>query len=224
MLHSNIQQKVKEFFEEIEMDKHHRLRSWEYCYEFFRKSPTDIDKACLHLGFYLASWGMYRGSGFLLHKDYLIHEDLVTELLSPQYNLIKNITADDLPLTEKSDKVEAIFSLKEEIKKHYKRKNIFVFRKGTKTEASVTDTVITKILMGTLGCTPAYDRFFISGLEKENIEFTSFTPLHFSRMTEFCEKHKSSFREAKNYHRHASIEYPIMKIIDMYFWKLGGGK
>src|ERR1700724_165165 len=50
---------------------HDRDRSWEHCYRYFRSADAstirkDHDQAALQLGFYLASWGMYRGSSFLL--------------------------------------------------------------------------------------------------------------------------------------------------------------
>ena len=51
--------------------------SWEHCYEFFREHRGDLrrvrDTAALQLGSYLASWGMYRGSSFLLQRPYTAH-------------------------------------------------------------------------------------------------------------------------------------------------------
>lgn len=35
----------------------------------------------MHLAFYLASWGMLRGSSFLLQKDYLIHNYFIEEVV-----------------------------------------------------------------------------------------------------------------------------------------------
>lgn len=40
----------------------------------------------MQLTFYLASWGMYRGSSFLLQKDYKVHVPVVEELLKAHYN------------------------------------------------------------------------------------------------------------------------------------------
>lgn len=45
----------------------------------------------LQLAFYLASWGMYRGSSFLLQKDYRIHIPVVKELLRNKYNPLARI-------------------------------------------------------------------------------------------------------------------------------------
>ena len=58
-----------------------RYKSWEYCYHSFisarNSSSPDYDILSLHLAFYLASWGMYRGSSFLLQKDYKIHTPIL---------------------------------------------------------------------------------------------------------------------------------------------------
>ncbi len=53
----------------------HRNSSFDYCYNYFRSNNAeailrDKEKSCAILGFYLASWGMMRGSSFLLQKSY----------------------------------------------------------------------------------------------------------------------------------------------------------
>ena len=66
------------FYEKIDENSenfvpNHRFKSWEHNYRIFceerEKTNPDIDKLSIHLSFYLASWGMYRGSSFLLQKD-----------------------------------------------------------------------------------------------------------------------------------------------------------
>jgi hypothetical protein len=69
----SISQQIQAFHDEITKDDHHRYRSWEHCYGFFQRvGRQDIiaqrDDAAVQLGFYLASWGMYRGSSFLLQS------------------------------------------------------------------------------------------------------------------------------------------------------------
>ena len=61
-------------------DPANRGRSWDRCYSFFQryhelsreKQKAKKELACLHLGFFLASWGMFRGSGSLMQKEYTI--------------------------------------------------------------------------------------------------------------------------------------------------------
>ena len=70
-----------ECYDSMKDDPHHRYLSWEYCHEAFRLNrrpqiDATIDYLCLHLAWYLASWGMLRNS-FLMQKDYKIHADVL---------------------------------------------------------------------------------------------------------------------------------------------------
>ncbi len=62
-----------------------RYTSFDYCFNYFQAfhgagdtaalaAPVNLQLSCLHLSFYLASWGMLRGSAELLQKSarYLI--------------------------------------------------------------------------------------------------------------------------------------------------------
>jgi hypothetical protein len=61
-------------------DPSQRYASYDYCYNYFRSfadsdqtielaSGENKQNSCLQLGFYLASWGMYRGSSQLLQES-----------------------------------------------------------------------------------------------------------------------------------------------------------
>ena len=70
-------QLIKDYFNETVIDEHGRYLSWRHCYKAFGENRNKVDDStidylCLHLAFYLASWGMYRASTFLLEKDYKI--------------------------------------------------------------------------------------------------------------------------------------------------------
>ena len=70
MTRTDIETIVGEFKSESEADD--RYTSFDYCYNYFRTTndlTKDIEKSCLSLGFYLASWGMFRASSFLLQKS-----------------------------------------------------------------------------------------------------------------------------------------------------------
>lgn len=86
---------ILKYYENIEADKNHRLKSWEHCYTQFKAvfnknelSVTDRDYLSLHLAFYLASWGMYRGSSFILERDYKVFYGVVEMHfnMNPKYN------------------------------------------------------------------------------------------------------------------------------------------
>jgi len=130
---------------------HTRYRSWEHCYKAFQDSrnyPDKVDYLCLHLAWYLASWGMLRNS-FLLDHDYLVHKPVVIELVSEKYELLyqSEHTAEIIPLTLEAAKT---------IRRSY-------------GDSPVTDTLITKILLGVFGCTPAYDRYFKDSARKYKV-------------------------------------------------------
>ena len=89
-------QNVLAFYEYIVNDPHHRYRSWDHCYSYFQglvpsSTKKDIDLASVHLAFYLASWGMYRGSSFIIWKDYQIHIPTIRTLLEQQYRPLRNL-------------------------------------------------------------------------------------------------------------------------------------
>ncbi|EKP5905647.1 hypothetical protein P3Z29_001652, partial [Campylobacter upsaliensis] len=90
----------------------------------------------------------------------------------------------------------------------------------------ISNTLITKILLGIFGCTPAYDRFFVNGLKKHNINNNKI-PIQYCEdsyigIIDLIDRCKSSFKFPKiplKYNK--NIYYPDMKIMDMYFWILG---
>lgn len=84
MLNADISNKVKEFQEKNKNED--RNASFDYCYNYFRNSSADeieqnIEKSCLHLMSYLASWGMLRGSSFLLKKSIKYYETLIKYII-----------------------------------------------------------------------------------------------------------------------------------------------
>ncbi|MCF6276651.1 MAG: hypothetical protein L3J07_02255 [Candidatus Magasanikbacteria bacterium] len=212
---TSINQTISSFYKNINNDNNHRYKSWEHCYLYFIKNEKDIDVdiACLHLSFYLASWGMYRGSSPLLWKDYLIHKPVVEKILK-NYKYLQKFNY------EKKEHINSFFELKKDIKECYEKEIIVVKNKDNKYIAS--DTLITKILLGTLGCVPAYDKYFKDGLKEEEIKPLSFTKKSINEIIKFYKENKVEFDKAqKSIKNIGKINYPIMKLIDMYFWQIG---
>jgi hypothetical protein len=203
---SDIFDTIITYYDNSHRDPHDRELSWDHCYRFFQTKPIDCKLASLHLGFYLASWGMYRGSGFLLDKDYLVHMCAVTELLKGEYAELNNLNFDRVDKT-----ITLLFSLAEKIKRSYK-------------DNEATETLVTKILLGTLACVPAYDGLLKSGLRQKNIQ-QAFSENGFRKLIGFCLSHSDEFEKARRYISNESneFEYPMMKVVDMYFWSKGGG-
>jgi len=216
----DIEKNIMNFFQQLINDKNHRYKSWEHCFLYFSQDINKIDKkiACLHLSFYLASWGMYRGSSFLLWKDYLIHYEVVKEIL--KYKHLQNIDFNHFDAEDKNFK--DIFELSKFIKNWYQNNIKFIPGKPKK-EINVTDTLITKILLGTLGCVPAYDRFFKNGLKIKNIQpYTKLSRKSFLEVIKFYQENRNDFLKVqKTIEEKVGAKYPMMKLVDMYFFNLG---
>jgi hypothetical protein len=215
-----IEENIIQFYKSMVSDSQHRYSSWENCYLYFRKKKksgtktiTDLD--CLQLGFYLASWGMYRGSSFLLDKSYKVHKPIIKELLKKEYEKLWNIDIGEL--TSESKEIILLFELLETLKNIYVRQN--------NTKKKVTDTLITKIFLGTLCCTPAYDRYFKNGCKKKKIRpHSNFSIKSLIKIVEHYKQNKNEFKSASEIiFKLGHIKYPPMKLIDMYFWKVGKG-
>lgn len=227
-----------------------RYKSWEWCHaafirykDVYKKAEDEKEKdkiveyLSLHLAFYLASCGMYRGSSFLLQRDYKAHKKAVQYILnlSEDYNLLWDyepsseediIKAKDLLFGKNNDKNSGVYY---EIGKTYGKINKKSGKSDNDDEDITSDTLVTKIIMGTFGCVPAFDRFLKKGIsyykkatktEKidgynltQNIENKDHST--FIALAKLASKNKDDFKIE------SEIKYPPMKCVDMYFWEIG---
>ena len=93
--------------------------------------------------------------------------------------------------------------------------------KGIELKNKLSDTLITKILMGTLGCVPAYDRYFIDGIKKQKIAIGNYNIKSILQLVEFYEKYSEPLESVREKMKVADMLYPQMKILDMGFWQVG---
>ena len=208
------------FYDDARAIENGRSRSWEHCYRVFRDARTDpspdFDYLSLHLAFYLASWGMYRGSCFIFHKDYKVHTPIVEEILKPEYDCLFGLACTDVrnddvwaQLKELSDYISDYFHrIREEVRGHA-------------VASQVSPVLITKILMGTLGCVPAYDRFFVDGIKKYKVTMQEYSRNSLLKLVDFYEEHNDRLEEARRGMRVGDLIYPQMKLLDMGFWQVG---
>ncbi|HEL2028342.1 hypothetical protein [Streptococcus suis] len=208
------------FYNALKTDKNGRYRSWEYCYSHFIKArgskDVDYDYLSLQLAFYLASWGMYRGSSFLLQKDYKIHIPVVKELLSEKYDTLSGIECSDLRKESNQKLLQDINSFLEQ---YYDKIRREVKEQDLKNKLSFT--LITKILMGTLGCVPAYDRYFIAGIKNKKVATGNYNIKSIMQLVDFYEKNADQLEYAREKMEIEGLLYPQMKMIDMGFWQIG---
>lgn len=211
------------FYNRLREDENGRYKSWEYCYKIFNEAHNScnidenfIDYLCLHLSFYLASWGMYRGSSFLLQRDYKIHKPIIKILLEEKYSSLWGIQINEYKTKDNQEKLQEIVS---RISQIYNEIRLSV--KEATPKNNVSNTLITKVLMGTLGCVPAYDRYFIAGIKKEKVASGNFNIKSILELVNFYNEYYDEFENARKQMSAYGIEYPQMKILDSCFWQIG---
>ena len=208
------------FYEDARANENGRSRSWEHCYRVFRDARTDPSPDCdylsLHLAFYLASWGMYRDSSFLLQKDYKVHTPIVEKILKPEYDCLFGLACADLRKSEVQEMLETVYDY---IANHFGPMRDQVA--GREVATPVSPVLITKILMGTLGCVPAYDRFFQDGVATYKVTTQEYSRNSLLKLVDFYEEHNDRLEEARRGMRVGDLTYPQMKLLDMGFWQVG---
>jgi len=208
----NLKRTIGAYHGEVAGDPHHRFRSWEHCYKFFRRiTPARIleerDQAALQLGFYLASWGMYRNS-FLLQHAYTVHlgavDCLATPALTPLWEVDVGMRSGHASLAP------TILAAVNCVKEAYS------------PFGQATDTLVTKVLLGTIGCLPACDRFFTDGFKRAGFNYSWVNARFVKRILQFCSDNAADLRaEQQRIETSSGIIYPFMKLADMYFWQIG---
>ena len=198
----------------------HRYASFDYCFNFFQNSTAnelkqDIEKSCLQLAFYLASWGMLRGSSFLLQKSTKHYEPLIRyfiELKELNHNIwridINNYTDENITrVIDVYKTIQKLFISDETNNRHL--------------------VLVTKIMLGVFECIPAYDRYFTNTFKeifKTRCGFTTVNKESLLCLKEFYEFNSSSLDKLQSNIQtidfttgnQTSIKYTKAKIIDMY--------
>ncbi len=142
-----------------------RFASWDYCFNYFQSfreggSIADIAAtenmllSCLHLGFYLASWGMFRGSSGLRSRSLKQFEPVV-KLIARTPNEVWVIDTHCYSEAVCHKLVGIADDIGEAL--HYPD--------GTWP----TRTLATKIMLGVFGNVPAFDSRVVAGLRKTGL-------------------------------------------------------
>jgi hypothetical protein len=212
-----IHEKIQQYYSGM-ADEHHRYRSWEHYYRYFHwltpeSAVANRETAALHLGFYLASWGMYRGSSFLLQRGYTAHYGVIEKIFQPQF---RSLWAREFGTTNNdTDLIPTILDAVEVIRDAYR---------PVADSREATDTLVTKVVLGTFGSLPACDRYFISGFKKAGYSCSGLNPRFATQLLAFTGGHRSELlEEQRTIERIGGIKYPLMKLVDMYFWQIGAG-
>lgn len=211
----------------------HRFASWDYCYGlaqcmYARKkdlTDSDYDYMALNLAFYLASWGMYRGSSFLLDKSYKIHIEPVKLIFSKDELWKGSLSSSELTVFGKE--LANIYGVGDEVK-----------ASNDGISGNMTDTLFTKILLGLTGNIIAYDRYCKTALSFlgcgrnffRTSRDTSWDRLRnggFEKLAGIPSDIKASypkveFKDGRYVQTLEYVPYPAAKNVDMFLFVLGG--
>lgn len=190
-----------------------RYASFDYCFNHFQDARESGDTAkladdehrmlsCLQLGFYLASWGMMRGSGDLLQRS---ARDLVPviEMIAAEPASTWELDAHCL-----GTRTDDVLALSRRIRQAF--------------TVSASDILVTKTMLGVFGCVPAFDRYFRVGFGCQTLCAHALV-----RIGEFYMDHQAKI----DIHRVLTLDfdsgldtkrrYSRAKIIDMIFFQEG---
>lgn len=222
-------------------DKNSRYRSYDHVHCVYLKnrhdnSPETLDYVALHLFAFLGSWGMLCRGAFLLQKDYRFLIPVVKKLNQPKYDGLCDIDLTDAKL-DKSKYIATVTELIGELKKYFMSKTYYKIEKDKETDVAkntafilgdVHDTVIGKILLATLGCIPAYDRYVVAGMKAEGLCGT-LGNRSLSDLVDYSRTHASIVKQimasvnadVQRESGRRTLIYPVAKILDMLFWEYG---
>ena len=160
---------------------------------------------------------MYRGSSFLLQKDYKVHIPVVKEILKEEYNCLFGLNCGDFESNDIKQRLQGLYktieNIYDDIRKSVKEKQ--------NVKNKLSSTLITKVLMGTLGCVPAYDRYFIDGVKDQRITTGNYNFESLSKLADFYKQNYKRLEAERSKLKVYDLPYPQMKLLDMGFWQIG---
>jgi len=202
-----IQRNINLFEESIH--PYSRYSSFDHCYNYFvsfhkNKQLTDLvvgsnlRRSCLEIGFFLASWGMYRGKSTLLKSSFMIYEALIKAVSE------SNPIYWEIDVADYRSRAKEVMDCKDMIR-------------STLPIANPSETLLTKIMLGIYANVPAFDRFFRSGSMLDVCDKTSLYHIY-----DFYKIHQDIIERNRRLTCHENDidcnRYSAAKVIDMIFF------
>jgi biotin operon repressor len=190
-----------------------RYASFDYCFNHFQAfredgrasdlgSPDNLELSCLHVGFYLASWGMLRGSTDLLKRS-IKHLVPTIETIAMMQKDVWELDAHAYDETSIGLLLDTAASLRTVL-------------------PDASNILVTKVMLGVFGCVPAFDTFF-----KKGFAVSTFGRKALRKVASFYQENAETIEA----HRVATLDfatgtdsgrlYPRAKVIDMIFFIQG---
>lgn len=212
------------YYSRIENHEYPRLQAWEFLWEYIwtfegnwgaLTSKKQIEMTALHLGFYLANWGMYRGSSKLLKNSNLdLMKDLARILFKGDGPKLFELTLKDFFPSVDKKQLRRNQALLDSV--------VASIKAFEGAKVSWTDTLITKILLGVWGEYPALDRFFNAGrvnLYPNRADIRQVSGKGLTALAKIIEEMKLEFPLLKT--RKSQLLYPTGRLFDMALFEHG---
>lgn len=196
-----------------------RYASFDYCYSYFRGLGSDegpaaiasdehLKDSCFQLGMYLASWGMYRGSGPLLPVSVRALEDAVRFIAAAPDVLW------EIDVNGYGDHAEFLLSQARDLRA--------ALPGGKKGAPRTTDTLVTKVMLGVFGCIPALDANFLEsfGSFSLNEEFLAEVQRFYEERSDVIDGFQIEVMSFDDW-QPTGWTYSRAKVIDMIFFQEG---
>lgn len=216
-----IQSEIDKFIN-LKNNDNHRYKSFDFCYHYFYTNQhhlagENLEKSCLMLWSFLASWGMLRGSSFLLKNN--------MKYLSP---LIEEINKCDSELWE--------FNIEDYDKACKIEQLIKCYRMIEHNLSNPTITLVTKIMLGVFSNSPAFDRFFKETMKEftqnKSAKFTRFNENNLRAIYGFYLSNQDIFNKIHSERKeqlkvsdfdgsNTPVVYNKIKLIDMFAFQYG---
>ena len=196
----------------------HRGRAWQRCYNYFAyNTDFSADMDCFNLVAYLACFGMYARGSWLLQQSMEVHRYALSILRDSKYEILRHVKSPP------EDKAGLFAELYEKLEFAYSSA-----RQSHDGRNVVSEILITKVIHGVFACVPAFDTVAVSAMNRQGLV----TSLHsarrhetFQSVWEFYLEREDVFDQVIEQYRNMGIydipTYPPMRLVDMYFWRLG---
>ena len=179
----------------------------------YREDETKRDLLTLHLFTYLSSWGMLRNS-FLMQKDYLFNRPVIDILCKPEYDSLLDYNPFN---SEEDGSTSLILKLCGGIQDYYNGKTFYEENNLSPKLTHATDTLVSKIILGTFGCMVAYDTYVKNGLSKLGLS-RGICKKSILELKAFAQNNKDEIDESLS---KLNNLYTPMKVIDMFLFEKG---
>lgn len=182
-----------------------RFEAYDICHEQFakaiRSNVFDYDNLALHLYAFLSSWGMVCRKSVLLQHNYKFLIDVVKIVCDNKYSLLLDINIFATNFNEYTY-IDLVIELKNAIAK--------ILNISLKS-----DTMTSKIMLGTLGCVPAYDTNVKKSLKKLGL-CSMFSDKGLKDLLSFTCSQKNAILQLRTLYK--TLNYSDMKYVDCYLW------